>query len=145
MKLHSYKNVNNCLNTHNYYYLRDIQVKVLISIYFLFMFSATVLVRHLRQHKTVVFLHQCLIHAVLLSLFNRNNGGTFFFVIWHIYRNQKLKLSGDACLIQLSGMSVYPCHLFLTFLLSIFRGRNRERRAPVGRRAEEVFRHYGQD
>ncbi len=32
----------------------------------LFMFSAPVLIRHLWQLKTVVFLHWCLIHVVLL-------------------------------------------------------------------------------
>ncbi len=32
----------------------------------LFIFSTPVLIRHLWQHKTVVFLHRCLIHAVLL-------------------------------------------------------------------------------
>jgi hypothetical protein len=34
----------------------------------LFIFSATVLIRHLWQLKTVVFLHYCLIHAVLLKI-----------------------------------------------------------------------------
>ncbi len=34
----------------------------------LFIFSTPVLIRHLRQLKTVVFLHWCLIHVVLLGL-----------------------------------------------------------------------------
>ena len=36
----------------------------------LFIFSTPLLIRCLWQHKTVVFLHSCLIHAVLLAPFN---------------------------------------------------------------------------
>ncbi len=42
-------------------------VKVLIYIYTLFNLSTPVLIRHLWQLKTVVFLHWCVIHAVLLE------------------------------------------------------------------------------
>jgi hypothetical protein len=34
-----------------------------------FIFTTQMLIRHLWQHKTAVFLHRCVIHAVLLELF----------------------------------------------------------------------------
>ncbi len=42
-------------------------VKVLIYIKMLLIFSTSVLIRHLWQLKAVVFLHWCLIRAVLLG------------------------------------------------------------------------------
>ncbi len=47
---------------------RHLIVKVLIYIKMLFIFSTPVLIRHLWQLKTVVFLHWCLIHS-LISIF----------------------------------------------------------------------------
>ncbi len=44
-------------------------VKVLIYIQMLFIVSTQVLIRHLWQPKTVVFLHWCVIYAVLLINF----------------------------------------------------------------------------
>jgi hypothetical protein len=48
--------------------LRDIWWKFIIYILMLFIFSTPVLIRHLRQPKTVVFLHWCVICAVLLNI-----------------------------------------------------------------------------
>ncbi len=61
------KNVINYLNTNIYSYLRHLMVKVIIYIWMLFIFSTPVLIRHILQLKTVVFLCWCLIHAVLMS------------------------------------------------------------------------------
>jgi hypothetical protein len=47
---------------------RHLLIKVLICIQTLFIFSTTVLIRHLWQLKTVVCLHWCPIHAVLFNL-----------------------------------------------------------------------------
>ncbi len=44
---------------------RHLVIKILIYIKMLFMFSIPVLIRHLWQLKTVVFLRRCLIRAVL--------------------------------------------------------------------------------
>jgi hypothetical protein len=57
-KCKRFKNVNNCLN---------LVVKVLIYIQMLVIFSTSVLIRHLWQLKTVVSLHWCPIHTVLLG------------------------------------------------------------------------------
>ncbi len=46
---------------------RHLVVKVPIHIWMLFIFSTPVLNRHLWQLKTVVFLHWCLMHAILLA------------------------------------------------------------------------------
>jgi hypothetical protein len=60
------KNVNNCLNTNIYSYLETSGVQI----YYLYLndvhFSTPVLIRPLWQLKIVIFLHRCLIHAVLL-------------------------------------------------------------------------------
>ncbi len=47
--------------------LRHQMDKVLIYVQMLFIFSTRVLIRHLWQLKTVVFVHWCLIHVVLLT------------------------------------------------------------------------------
>jgi hypothetical protein len=67
MEQHALKNVNNSLNTNIYSYLEtsggqssNLYLKVVH-------FFKPVLIRHLWQLKTVVFLHWCLIHAVLLN------------------------------------------------------------------------------
>ncbi len=60
------KNVNNCLNTNIYCYLdaSDGQnSKLYLNVVH---FLTSVLIRHLWQRKTVVFLHCCQICAVLL-------------------------------------------------------------------------------
>ncbi len=51
-----------------YSYLETSVVKVLIYILMLFIFTTTVLIRHLWQLKTVVFLHWFLKHAALLIM-----------------------------------------------------------------------------
>jgi hypothetical protein len=62
-----FKNVNNCLNTNSSSNLETSGGKrVLICIYMILIFSTPELIKHLWQLKTVVFLHFCLIHAVLL-------------------------------------------------------------------------------
>ncbi len=68
MEQHTLRNVNDYLNNNIYSYLEtsggqssNIYLKVVI-------FSTPVLIRHLWQFKTIVFLHWCLIRAVLLQL-----------------------------------------------------------------------------
>jgi hypothetical protein len=64
----SFKNVNNCLNTNIYSYLEasgDHIYNLYLNI--VHFFSTPVLIRHMWQLKTVVFLHRCLIHAVLFE------------------------------------------------------------------------------
>jgi hypothetical protein len=70
MEQHTLKNVNNCLNTNIYSYLEtsDGQSSNLYLMFFIFL--APVSIRHLWQLKTVVFLHWCLIFAVLLTQYN---------------------------------------------------------------------------
>ncbi len=67
MEQHALKNVNSCLNTNIYSYLKKYSCQnsnlYLKVVHFL---KHLVLIRHLCQLKTVVFLHWCLIHAVLL-------------------------------------------------------------------------------
>jgi hypothetical protein len=67
MEQHAFKNANNCLNTNIYSYLviSGCQSSDLYLIFVLF--STPVLIRHLCQLKTVVFLHWYLIHAVPLT------------------------------------------------------------------------------
>jgi hypothetical protein len=61
------KNVNNGLNTNIYSYLETSGGQVIIYIEMLYIFSTPVLIIYPWQLKTVVFLHWCLIHAVLLT------------------------------------------------------------------------------
>jgi hypothetical protein len=61
------KNVNNCLNTSIYSYLETSGGKSYILYLNVFIFSTPVLIKHLWQLKTVVFLHWYIIRAVLLS------------------------------------------------------------------------------
>ncbi len=67
MEQHALRSVNNCLNTNIYSYLETsgIQSYNLYLMFVFFIFSTPVLIRHLWQFKTVVFLQWCLIHAVL--------------------------------------------------------------------------------
>ena len=58
MEQRGLKNVNNCLDTNIYSYLETSSGKSYkICIEMLFFFSIPVLIRHLWQLKTVVFLH----------------------------------------------------------------------------------------
>jgi hypothetical protein len=63
-----FKNVNNCLNINIYSYSQtsggQCSILYLNVVHF---FSTQVLIRHMWQVKTVVFLHWCQIHAVLLT------------------------------------------------------------------------------
>jgi hypothetical protein len=63
---HTLKNVNNCLNTNISSYLRHLLLKVLILFLNVVHFFQHPLVRHLWELETVIFLHWCLICAVLL-------------------------------------------------------------------------------
>ena len=71
MEQSALKNVNNCLNTNIYSYL-EMSGCQSSNLYYLYLnvihFSTPVIIRHLWQLKTVVFLLWCLIHAVLLGL-----------------------------------------------------------------------------
>ncbi len=49
---------NNCLNTNIYFYLGGQSSNLYVM---LLIFATPVLIRHLWQHKTVVFLHWCII------------------------------------------------------------------------------------
>ncbi len=63
---HALKNVNNCMNSNNNSYLETSGFQS-SSIYLnVVLFSTPLLIRHLWQLKTAVFLQQCLMHAVLL-------------------------------------------------------------------------------
>ncbi len=59
------KNVNNCLNNNIYSYLETTSGQS-SNLYLTVIFPTPVLIRHLWQLKTVVSLHWCLIHVVLL-------------------------------------------------------------------------------
>ncbi len=76
MEEHDLKNVNSCLNTNIYSYLETSggQSSVL---YLNVVFSMPVLIRHMWQLETVVFLHWCLMRAVqggLSLIFNMCGG-----------------------------------------------------------------------
>jgi len=64
MKERTLRNVNICCHTKISFYLETL-VKIIIFFEILFIFSTPVLIRHLLQLKIVVFLHKCLICAVL--------------------------------------------------------------------------------
>ncbi len=66
MEQRTFKKVNNCLNTNIYSYLKTYggqNYKLNLNVHF---FNT---IRHLWQLKTVVILHRCLIHIVLLVAF----------------------------------------------------------------------------
>ncbi len=48
-------------------------LKILFYIYMLFIFSTPLLIRHLWQLKTLVFLQRCLLHAVIFSVLEWGN------------------------------------------------------------------------
>jgi hypothetical protein len=64
-----FKNVNNYLNTH--YCLETSGGKSSNLYLSIIHFFNTSEIRHMWQHKTVVFLHWCLIHSVLLHYFEK--------------------------------------------------------------------------
>jgi hypothetical protein len=65
-----FKNVNNCLNT-NIYSCSERSGSQSSNLYLdVVHFATPVLIRHPWQHKTVVFLHWCLIRVALYVLFN---------------------------------------------------------------------------
>ncbi len=67
MEQRALKNVNNCLNTNIYSYLETSggqNSKLYLNVD---LFLTPMLIRRLWQLKTVVFLHWCLIRAVLFS------------------------------------------------------------------------------
>jgi hypothetical protein len=68
MEQRALKNVNNCLNTNIYSYFETSDCQSLNLYLKVVPFLTPVLMRHLWQLKTVVFLHWCLICAVLLTI-----------------------------------------------------------------------------
>ena len=91
MEQRTLKNVNNYLNTNIYSYLETCGGQSYNLYFNAVHFLTPVLIRHLRQLKTVVFLHWCLICAFLLKgtttfsmtilgMFLRHFGKTFFTV-----------------------------------------------------------------
>ncbi len=67
MEQQALKNVNSCLNTNIYSNLETSHSKVLVYILIVVHFSTPLLIRHLWQLMTVVFLHWCLIRALPLT------------------------------------------------------------------------------
>ncbi len=67
MELQTLKNVNSCLNANIHSYLETSGGQS-YNLYLNFVyFSTPVLIRHLRQLKTAVSLHWCLIHSAILQ------------------------------------------------------------------------------
>jgi hypothetical protein len=62
-----FKNVSNCSNTNCYSYLETSGGQSSYLYLIMFICSTPMLIRHLWQLKAVVFLHWCLMHAVVLS------------------------------------------------------------------------------
>ncbi len=88
------KNVNNCLNTNIFSYLETPVGKTYNLYSNVVHFLTPVLIRHLWQLKTVVFLHRCLIRALLLAEYFATllHGTTFlthlklfFCLIWAVW------------------------------------------------------------
>ncbi len=67
MEQHALKNVNNCLNTNIYSYLDTSGGESCYLYLNIVHYLTPVLNRHLWQLKIVVFLHWCIICAVLLA------------------------------------------------------------------------------
>ncbi len=67
MEQHALKNVNISLNTNIYSYLETSGGENSILYLNVDLFSMPVLIRHQWKLKTIVFLHWCLIRAVLLT------------------------------------------------------------------------------
>jgi hypothetical protein len=79
------KNVNNCWNTNIYSYLETSGGQISILYLYVLHFLTSVLIRHLWQLKTVVFLHWSLLCAVLLIT-------KYFFTSAQFLRNQTIFL-----------------------------------------------------
>jgi hypothetical protein len=74
MEQQNLKIVNNCLNTNIYSYLETSGGQSSNLYFKVIHFSTPVLIRHLWQLKTIVFLHWCLLCALLLlKAFSRSN------------------------------------------------------------------------
>jgi len=73
-----FKNVNNYLNTSIYSYIETSGGQSSNQYLNVLHFLRVVLIRHLWQLKTVVFLHWCLICTVLWKLFSYSNGAIPF-------------------------------------------------------------------
>ncbi len=67
MEQHALKIVNNCLNTNIYYYLETSGGQNSNLYLYVVHYLTPVLIKHLWQLKTAVFLHWCLICAVPLK------------------------------------------------------------------------------
>jgi hypothetical protein len=85
----------------------------------LIIFLTPVLIRHLWQLKTVVFLHRCLICAVLLTS-SSDVWPTYFLTKWHSIPNSKLQLSTSFsslnCLLSTVSLKDDFFYLFQTCL-----------------------------
>ncbi len=66
MEQHALENVNNCLNINTYFFIETSGGQSSYLYLNAANFFTPVLIKHLLQFKTVVFLHWCLICAVLL-------------------------------------------------------------------------------
>jgi hypothetical protein len=77
-----FKNVHNYLNTNIYSYLETSVSKSYILYLIVVDFLTLVLIRHMWQLKTVVFLHWCLISTVVLQLTLLTN---FFLSVCSVY------------------------------------------------------------
>ncbi len=67
MEQRALNNVNNCWNTNIYSYLETSGGQISSPYLNVVHFSTPVLIRHLWQLKTVIFLHWCLLCAVLFD------------------------------------------------------------------------------
>ncbi len=100
----------------------------------LIIFLTPVLIRHLWQLKTVVFLHRCLICAVLLTS-SSDVWPTYFLTKWHSIPNSKLQLSTSFSSLKclLTTFCLKWCFLLISDLSRWprFRGRVWPLRLPV--------------
>jgi len=86
MEWHTLKNVNSCLSTNIYYYLETSGGQSSYLLLNVVHFLTPLLFRHLWQLKTVIFLHWCLIRALLLvssvQTFSKSNWERLRRVVW---------------------------------------------------------------
>jgi len=78
MEQRTLKNVNNCLNTNIYYYLETSGGQNSNLYLNIVDFLTPVLFRHLWQLKTVVSLHWCQIHTLLIDIVSYNEPNISF-------------------------------------------------------------------
>jgi hypothetical protein len=93
MEQHALKNVNNCCNTNIYSYLETSGGQNSNPYLYVVHFKSQVLIRHLWQLKTVVFLHRCLKRAVLLELMQRCSEKAHKIIFIKIEGNSKRQAS----------------------------------------------------